>query len=595
MQIDPELRQMMIEGTADQRKYICERSFIYFAIYYFHEYFTYNMAAFHFDMVDDLEDLRNGKFDFLLWVMFREAAKTVWSRMYIIYCICFELKKYINWDSYDKSNAESSLFDITNSLLTNKLLVADFGHLYFEKRSGQQKTLKRISEFITVSGIKVEAFSTQKSTRGRIYENYRPDLFVLDDFETTKTKASVPVMQKIQGHISEMLAGLGPTGDVIFNCNYITESGVVHWLINSAEKDPKFMLRRVDAEEDGKPAWMDKYVMTDAEAARVNKLTAKFGEPPKVSLQSKKRTLNAGGEKIYEMEMQNSPELAGDLFFDRVIIDELIAECEGKKPFKSVAGRMLWKRFNPSHMYAIGVDTSKGVGLDSNASVGVDFGPAMGVSGAPAEQILSCASNEIAPDDFAYEVKQEAQDLGEALVAPEINAESGGTFLNQLKQIYRPDRIFRRMSSDKPKLGDKLSFKIGWETTSRTKPQMMFGLRKALHDRLLKINDVRILKEARAYTQADNADTAGAHTTRHFDLLKACAIVWAMKGCDQLSAQQDDLAAKNADYRQAEYEGVSDFEGGRAKLNNPFTPNAGMIQEEGSARDGFDNRMGRLL
>ncbi len=584
----------MLTGTAEQRKYICQRSFIYFAIYYFHEYFTYDMAAFHFDMVTDLEDLRAGKFDYLLWVMFREAAKTVWSRMFIIYCICFNLKKYINWDSYDKSNAEASLFDITNSLLTNKLLTADFGHLYFEKRSGQQKTLKRVSEFVTVNGIKVEAFSTQKSTRGRIYESYRPDLFVLDDFETTKTKSSIPIMQKIQGHISEMMAGLGPTGDVIFNCNYITETGVVHWLIQSAEKDPKFMLRRVDAEEDGRPTWSDKYVLTDAEASQVNKLATKFGEPPKVSLQSKKRTLNAGGEKIYEMEMQNSPEAAGDLFFDRQIINQLIAECESKKPVKSVAGRFLWKRFNPSHMYAIGVDTSKGVGLDSNASVGLDFGPAMGVSGSPAEQVLSCASNEIAPDDFAHEVKQEAQDLGEALVAPEINAESGGTFLNELKNIYRPDRIFRRMSSDKPKLGDKASFKLGWETTSRTKPQMMFGLRKALHDNLLIINDIRILKEARAYTQADNADTAGAHTTRHFDLLKACAIAWAMKGCDQLAAKQDDLAAKNAEYVQPAYEGISDYEGGNLRRGGMESPNSGMASE-GSARDGFGGSWGRIF
>lgn len=574
MDIDPELKELMLTGTAEQRKYICQRSFIYFAIYYFHEYFTYDMAPFHFDMVDDLEDLRGGKFDYLLWVMFREAAKTVWSRMFIIYCICFNLKKYINWDSYDKQNAESSLFDITNSLLINTLLIADFGHLYFEKRSSSQKTLKRVSEFITVNGIKVEAFSTQKSTRGRIFENYRPDLFVLDDFETTKTKASIPVMTKIRDHISEMLAGLGPTGDVIFNCNYITEVGVVHWLITGAEKDPKFMCRRVDAEEDGKPSWMDKYVMTDKEAAMVNKIGAKFNEPPKVSLQSKQRTLNAGGEKIYEMEMLNSPEAAGDLFFDRKKIDELIREIEGKKTIKNVAGRMLWKRFNPSHKYAIGVDTSKGVGLDANAAVGLDFG-AEGATGA-AEQVLSCASNEIAPDDFAYEVKQEAEDLGEALVAPEINAESGGTFLNQLKNIYRADRIFRRMSSDKPKLGEKPSFKMGWETTARTKPQMMFGLRKALHDDLLKVYDIRILKEARAYTQADLSDTSGAGTTRHFDLLKACAIAWAMRGCDQLSAKQDDLASKNAAYRQPEYEGVSEYEGGHARQPNPYTPNSGI-------------------
>lgn len=550
MQIDPVIKKIMLEGSPDDRNYICKKSFVYFALYYF-DYFTYPMAPFHFDMVQDLEDLRTGKFDYLIWIMFREAAKTVWARMFVVYCICFGFKHYINWDSYDKSNGEAALFDITQTLQSNKLLKKDFGELYIERRSQQLKTLKRITEFITTNGIKVEAFSTQQSTRGRIYKGWRPDLHVIDDFETTKTKASQPVIKKIKDHISEMMAGLSTDGDVIFNCNYITESGVVHSLIQAAEKDPKYMLRRVDAEVDGEATWPDKYTMTDKEATMAN-----FGseEPPKVSLESKKRTLNATGEKIYEMEMLNSPEAAGDLFFDRPIIDRLIEKCKNNKPVKTIAGRLMWLRYDPSHKYAVGADTSKGVGLDANASVGIDFGPANGVSGKPAQQILSYANNEIPPDTFAHELAHQGEDLGECLLAPEINAESGGTCLNELKHIYKEDRIFRRSDSTKPKMGEKTSFKLGWETTSLTKPQMMFGLRKALHDGLLEIYDVRILKEARAYTQADLSDNSGADTTRHSDLLKACAIAWAMVTSSQLSAKTEDMAAKNQTFKQAEYQ-----------------------------------------
>ena len=567
----------MVNGTARDRNYICrlpEVGFFYYALYYFHEYFSYRLAPFHYDMIDDLEALLAGKYDFLLWVMFREAAKTVWSRIFISYCIVFNLKRYINWDAYDKSNAEAALFDITVTLQSNELLIADYGHLYHEKRTGNVKIMKRIAEFITSNGIKVEAFSTQQSTRGRIYKKFRPDLFVLDDFETAKTKNSMPVIQKIREHINEMLAGLGPDGDVIFNCNLITEAGVVQHLIGAAEKDPRFLYRRVDAEQDGEPAWPEKYTMTDAEAA-VTPPDPGYG--PKVSLEGKRRTLNAGGEKVYEMEMLNSPEAAGDLFFDRAKIDYLLEKAVKNKPIKSVAGRYLWQRYDPSHKYAIGADTSKGVGLDANASCGVDFGPTAGVSGLPAVQVLSYANNEIPPDTFAHELKAEGEDLGECLIAPEINAESGGTCLNELRHIYPEDRIFRRGDSEKPKMGSKPSMKLGWETTSLTKPQMMFGLKKAIEDGLLTVMDPRILKEARAYTQADLSDTSGIGQTRHFDLLKSLAICWAMKISPQLEAEVDSLAQKNQAFVQPKYSLPTDFAGGQVDERNINLGSEGMV------------------
>jgi hypothetical protein len=37
---------------------------------------------------------------------------------------------YVNIDCYDKSNAESILFDVVTELQTNDLLIGDFGQLY---------------------------------------------------------------------------------------------------------------------------------------------------------------------------------------------------------------------------------------------------------------------------------------------------------------------------------------------------------------------------------------------------------------------------------------------------------------------------------
>jgi hypothetical protein len=42
---------------------------------------------------------------------------------------------HVNVDSYDKANAKSILFDVVTKLQANELLIADFGHLYYQPRT----------------------------------------------------------------------------------------------------------------------------------------------------------------------------------------------------------------------------------------------------------------------------------------------------------------------------------------------------------------------------------------------------------------------------------------------------------------------------
>ena len=74
--------------------------------------------------------------------------------------------------------------------------------------------------------------------------------------------------------------------------------------------------------------------------------------------------------------------------------------------------------------------------------------------------------------------------------------------------------------------------KLGWETTSQTKHDVLFGLKSAVEDGKLVIEDKRILKEMRSFTYSD-ADNIGSAkqdlSTNHWDLLMACAIAWEMR------------------------------------------------------------------
>ena len=228
-----------IRGTPDERKYLCSKSFALFVLVYFSEFFTYKIPAFHQDFYDDCERMALGELDSVAWIAFRESGKTSIAKMFLTWNICYQTKRYINWVSYDRKSGEMSLFDVITWLQTNEKLIADFGHFYTEKQDDSVKKLKRISSFITTNKIKVEVFSTGMPTRGRIYLQYRPDLFILDDVENSETVRSSVVTQGIISHIDEMRAGLSPSACVLYLGNYLSESGVVKYIMDLCNRSPR--------------------------------------------------------------------------------------------------------------------------------------------------------------------------------------------------------------------------------------------------------------------------------------------------------------------------------------------------------------------
>jgi hypothetical protein len=60
---------------------------------------------------------------------------------------------------------------------------------------------------------------------------------------------------------------------------------------------------------------------------------------------------------------------------------------------------------------------------------------------------------------------------------------------------------------------------------------MLMGLRKPMEDGLLELSDPDLIAELRAYIRDDlmDRDEDVRLTTRHFDLLIACAIAWQMR------------------------------------------------------------------
>lgn len=504
-------------ATIEERKYLCEQSFELFILYYFTEYIQYSFAPFHFDMFEDLVDLQTGKINELLWIIFGEGAKTSIAKIFLVYVLCYEKRFYINVDAFDKTNAETILFDVVLALQTNQKIIQDFGQLYNTKRTPDEVQRKKVSDFITNTGIRVEAHSTQESVRGRLYKQHRPDFFYVEDFETVKTAVSDAYTDQVVRHLKELQRGLGQFAWVLYAANYISDRGSVQSLVDRAGGDPRFRVRNVPVIENDKPTWPSKYAMTDKEAS----------ETGKISLEERKRKL----KERFAPEMMNDPSSSELAFFNRSVINALIARST--QPMEVKGSARYYYKYNPSHRYAIGADTSMGIGKDNNADALIDF------TTIPARVPLVYENNEISPDVFAFELKRQGDEFGTCLVAPEVNSESGGTCVNQLRNIYDLGKIYRRIPRER--ISDHMTGRIGWETNAATKPEILYQLKSAVDDGLLEILDIRLLQLLRSFVFSQEIHVP--------DLIMALAIAWEMRNYALVSP-----AMQGAGYKQPEYE-----------------------------------------
>lgn len=530
--VSPEIIEILCKGTREQRKFICEQEFAYFCLYYFAEYFEYICAPHHWDFFEDGKRLANLDINEAAIIAYRESAKSsIFGTMHVCYLILFKKRRYINWDAEDKGNAEQGLFDVATALQTNKRILNDFGNVYGKKsgkdkkkegNEGDEPSMKRLGSFITTTGIKVEAFSAYTSTRGRKYKKYRPDHYVLDDMENSLTIQSMPKTLKIIAHINELRAGMAAYGSFTFLGNYISEEGVVAYVMEILKNNPKAVVRNIPVIKAGIIAWPDKYVLTGAEADRLNKDLPK--ERMKVALDRKKQSL---GEKVYNTEMLNDPGKSGDYFFDREKVRRAMEKAI--EPKKDVAGLKMWELFNPQHRYGGGADTAEGIGADSNASCFIDF------TMSPNKVVGTYQNNEINPTVFGSELVRHGNTFGGCYMIPEINNTGYATVAKMLELKYY--NMSRR--EVKNKTTQKIMNEYGYKTDQSNKYEVASQFKIAFEDGLLEILDLNLLHEMYHFTkQALRSQKKEEGMTRHFDLLKAAFLAWESRHYATVSVEE---------------------------------------------------------
>lgn len=460
---------------------------------------------------------------------FRGAAKTTRKKLMFGFMVGNDLdnyRRYMKLLSKDKSNSEQSSTDIYNMYVIPR--VKFFYPEIFQKTP--EKKVERMDEWETAKGIKIKAETVGTEQRGHVQDEFRPDVLWFDDFESRLTMRSAVTLQKIWDNMQEAIDGL-PTdgsGGQIFTCNYISERGNVHKLI---QKYPEYtsiipIKGRVVVtisggvldvkHEDGPITWP--------------------GALTKVVVEAKLRNSeDPAGEYLC------APSAGADIYFERSVLDKMVK----KEPVRDIAGFKIFHPYEPGHRYGSGHDVAGGLSLDHSTSVFIDF------TQLPARVVATYKSNTIKPTAFGQEIMNQADKYGGPIVAVENN--KFDTVISELRRLGYENLYVMMEKATKAGASSKVR-QWGWNTNSMTKGTMMSALRKAVSDGYLDLSDPDLIAEMRAYTRDDlmDRDEDPRLATRHFDLLIACAIAWQMKDYAEIRGVET--------YQQAPYEPQSEYE-----------------------------------
>lgn len=493
-----ELEQFLSNGTIEEKKSFFafdntdeDKEVIFrFNIwirYFFPQFFKAEDAPFHKDFDNNNLLAYRAKIKTFTNLAFRGSSKTTRTKLFVAFCIANDIehfRRYIKILSHDQTNCKQFVTDIYNLLIQPQVREM-YPEIFTKTDTKREETM---TSFTTAIGVKILADTVGSSQRGSIQDENRPDLIILDDFETRETLRSAIKTKTIWDNMQESKDGLSINGACIYLGNYLSEMGNVHRIIQKKDKLNIVLITPII--KNGVITW-DVYTKEEIEYLKKS-------------------------SDDFEGEYLSKPDASKDVYFDRDRLDKM----EVRQPIKELAGFKMYREYDSSHRFALGADVAGGVGLDSSASVIIDFDTY------PAQVVGTYHSNTIQPEAFGDEIYNQGNRFGGCLLAPENNRFEQTI----LKAKMLGGNVY--MSGGRAiKLGYQQPTVYGWRTDTLTKSQMLSGLKKAIDDGLLVLNDLDLIQEAKSYTRNNLIDREpdARLTTRHFDLLTACAIAWQMK------------------------------------------------------------------
>ncbi len=493
------IKDILFNGTLSQQKALFlfnadhsdEKVLLKFnlwARHFFSKYFSSPDAKFHKEIDENNLKVYSSDLDSFIDIAFRGAAKTARTKLFLAFCIANDedhYRRYLKVLCADTNNSNQIVTDIYNMLVSPRV-VQMYPEIFQKSDKKREETMR---SFTTATGIKMIADTVGTGQRGAIQEEARPDFIWFEDFEDRTTLRSAKKTKAIWDNMEEARTGLAKEGACLFTCNYVSEAGNVHRLVQKPSERRKTLI--VPILRHGSSTWSDRYSLEEIAQMKQD-------------------------DDDFEGERMCQPSASKDILFDRDTLDKM----EEREPIRTLAGFKIFREFNPSHRYGSGHDVAGGVGLDSSTSVFIDF------ECIPAQVVATFASNTIKPEAFGHEVLRETQMYDMNIAGIENNYGTAAIAIARQLGV----KLYKTQAKE-TKIGNATPTEYGWHTNALTKPKMLFALTKAVEDGMLVLNDRDLIREAKSYSRNDLIEEVRDPrlTTRHFDLLIACAIAWQMK------------------------------------------------------------------
>lgn len=176
----------------------------------------------------------------------------------------------------------------------------------------------------------------------------------------------------------------------------------------------------------------------------------------------------------------------------------------------------VWENPQKDMKYYIGVDSAQGIGQDYTV---VDILDTNGM------EVAQFRTNKIQAYEMAIIVNEIGLWYNKALIVVE-KASTGGVILDRLKNTFQYRNIYK--SKDYDKTG-RMRKKIGWITSSKTKPLLINDFVEWFDNDDVFIRSIYTLSEMKTYMF--DGSSSNAETGRHDDTIIACAL--AIQGIKQ--------------------------------------------------------------
>jgi hypothetical protein len=233
-----------------------------------------------------------------------------------------------------------------------------------------------------------------------------------------------------------------------------------------------------------------------------------------------RRKIADKGQDQVDQEYPSDPETcfltSGRAFFDQAVNKALIERAPNPIEKLSNDRVWIWKRPEPGRGYVIGADTSEGTGGDDSAAPVLDW--------ETGEHVATLLCN-LEPFDYAAELARLGYFYNTALIAVERN-NHGHSVLQAL--VHPPPDSNGQPQQSYPCLYMAADEKLGWLTSSVTRPVMLDDVAEAHRKGFWSSPDRRVLQQFKTFVVGSNGKPEAA-TGEKDDLVMGSAIAWEIR------------------------------------------------------------------